>query len=181
MVTVDLKDPIEVTELKKWRPGTAPARRCPPRSTARTQKAADTACSAESPGMLVAVQASTGEVLAVASTKEYTQEKDALAREVPRRDAPSRSCPSRVAQGRDDPKQKLACPPPSGASAGPVHQAGPPSGATPTFQDNFANGLHDRVRLAVPRHRRPGPDEQRGPVRHRRAVDPAAARPSPAR
>ncbi|MFC7644862.1 NTF2-like N-terminal transpeptidase domain-containing protein [Streptosporangium lutulentum] len=110
VVTVDLKDPTKVTELKKWNPdrATSPVLTTLDRTE---QKTADAALSGGTPGMLVAVQASTGEVLAVSTTKEYNQETDAFDGKFPAGSTFSIMSVEALIKAQMDPKQKLACPP----------------------------------------------------------------------
>ncbi|MBB2909763.1 cell division protein FtsI/penicillin-binding protein 2 [Streptosporangium becharense] len=139
VITVDLKT-MQKTELKKWEPGrsTSSIRTTLDRAT---QRAADTALTAgASPGMLVAVQASTGEVMAVSSTKEYHQEKDALAGRFSPGTAFSIMSVEGMLKARLSPKQKIACPAERSVAGAGFRQVGSPAGMTPTLQANFATG-----------------------------------------
>ncbi len=139
VITVDLKTKEQVAELRKWRPNR-------PTSPVRTtidgpiQKAADSALFAGTPGMLVAVQASTGEVRAVGSTKEYNQEKDALAGRFPAGTIFSIMSVEGLLKAQISTKQKLACPVDRSVGGAQFHQAGPAGGTVPSLAGDFANG-----------------------------------------
>ncbi|GGL08565.1 penicillin-binding transpeptidase domain-containing protein [Planomonospora parontospora] len=139
VITVDLKTLEPVAELAKWRPGRTAS---PVRTTLdrKTQTAADTALAATGPGMLVAVQGSTGEVLAVGSTKEYHQEKHAFAGEFPAGTAFSVMAVEGLLKSRVDLEQKLDCPAERTVGGIRFRQAGAPAGGTPTIQASFAGG-----------------------------------------
>ncbi|GAA3122117.1 penicillin-binding transpeptidase domain-containing protein [Streptosporangium carneum] len=139
VITVDLKTKEQVAELRKWRPSRPTS---PVRTTidGPTQKAADSALFAGTPGMLVAVQASTGEVRAVGSTKEYNQEKDALAGRFPAGTTFSIMSVEALLKAQVSTKQKLACPVDRSVGGARFHQANPPGGTAPTLQGDFANG-----------------------------------------
>ncbi|WP_449062364.1 NTF2-like N-terminal transpeptidase domain-containing protein [Planomonospora algeriensis] len=109
VITVDLKTLEPVAELAKWRPGRTAS---PVRTTLdrKTQAAADAALAAGGSGMLVAVQGSTGEVLAVGSTKDYHQEKHAFAGEFPAGTAFSVMAVEGLLKSQVDLEQKLDCP-----------------------------------------------------------------------
>lgn len=139
VITVDLRTNEQVAELRKWRPSRSTS---PVRTTldSSTQKAADAALLGSTPAMLVAVQASTGNVWAVGSTKEYHQEKDALAGRFPAGTTFSIMSVEALLKARFSTKQKLACPVDRSVGGAQFHQAGPLAGSTPSFQANFANG-----------------------------------------
>ncbi|GII00996.1 penicillin-binding protein [Planobispora takensis] len=139
VITVDLKTLEEAEELATWRPGRAAA---PVQTTLdrHAQKAADSALAGGYRGMLVAVQASTGNVLAVGSTKEYNQETDALAGQFPAGTAFSIISVEALLKAQVDLKQKLACPQDRTVGGARFHHSGPPAGSAPTLQGNFANG-----------------------------------------
>ncbi|MGJ6963324.1 penicillin-binding transpeptidase domain-containing protein [Streptosporangium sp. G11] len=138
VITVDLKT-LKVTELKKWRPdrSTSPVQTTLDRSH---QKAADSALLGGTPGMLVAVQASTGDVLAVSSTEQYNQERHALAGRFPAGTAFSIMTVEGMLRAKIDPKQKVACPADRSVGGAVFHQEGVPAGGSPTIQANFATG-----------------------------------------
>ncbi|GAA3117768.1 hypothetical protein GCM10010466_05960 [Planomonospora alba] len=139
VITVDLKTLQPVAELAKWRPGRTAS---PVRTTLdrKVQSAADTALAAGGPGMLVAVKGSTGEILAVGSTKEYHQEKDALAGKFPAGTAFSVMAVEGLLKAEVDLKQKLSCPAERTVGGARFHQAGAFTGGTPTVQASFATG-----------------------------------------
>ncbi|MFF5209404.1 penicillin-binding transpeptidase domain-containing protein [Streptosporangium sp. NPDC000396] len=139
VITLDVKTKREVAELRKWRPA---------RSTSSvhttldlpTQKAANAALLAGTPGMLVAVQASTGEVRAIGSTKEYHQERHALAGRFHPGTIFSIMSVEALLKTRTNLKQKLACPADRSVAGVPFHQATSPAGSAPSIQANFATG-----------------------------------------
>ncbi|GAA2992430.1 penicillin-binding transpeptidase domain-containing protein [Streptosporangium longisporum] len=139
VITVDLKTLKEVAELKKWQPdrSTAPVQTTLDRAQ---QKAADAALLGGPPGMLVAVQASTGDIRAVAGTEEYDQERHALAGKFSPGTAFSIMSVGGMVRAQIDPKQKLSCPADRSVGGAPFHQEGSPAGTSPTLQANFANG-----------------------------------------
>ncbi len=140
VITVDLKT-LKVTELKKWRPdrATSPVRTTLDRSH---QKAADGALLGGTPGMLVAVQASTGDILAVSSTEQYDnpERPPALAGKFPAGTTFSIMTVEGMLRAKIDPKQKVACPADRSVGGAEFHQEGGPAGGSPTLQANFATG-----------------------------------------
>lgn len=144
VITVDLKT-LKVTELKKWRPdrSTSPVRTTLDRSH---QRAADSALLGGTPGMLVAVQASTGDILAVSSTQEYNHDPQvddavpALAGRFPAGTAFSITTVEGMLRAKIDPKQKVACPADRSVGGAAFHQEGGPAGGSPTLQASFATG-----------------------------------------
>ncbi|MGC5013258.1 penicillin-binding transpeptidase domain-containing protein [Streptosporangium sp. DT93] len=137
VITVDLKTLKEVAELKKWQPdrSTSPVQTTLDRAY---QKAADTALTGGIPGMVVAVQASTGDIRAVASTEEYDQERHALAGRFPAGTTFSIMSVGGILKARISPGQRLACPADRSVGGAPFHQEGSPAGTSPTLQANFA-------------------------------------------
>ncbi|GGS79636.1 penicillin-binding protein, putative [Planobispora rosea] len=138
VITVDLKTLEEVEELAKWRPG----RTATPVHTTldrHTQRAADAALATGGPGMVVAVQGSTGEVWAVSATKEYHQETDALAGKFPAGTAFSIVAVEALLKAQVDLKQKLPCPADRTVGGVRFRQTGSPAGSQPTLQGSFAN------------------------------------------
>ncbi|MFD8526943.1 penicillin-binding transpeptidase domain-containing protein [Streptosporangium canum] len=139
VIILDAKTSKTVAELRKWRPGRAT-------SSVRTtldrpmQKVADSALLGGSPAMLVAVQASTGNVLAVASTKEYHQERHALAGKFHAGSLFSIMSVEGLIKAQMSLKQKLACPVDRTVGGAQFHQAAPPAGSTLSLQGNFATG-----------------------------------------
>ena len=123
--------------------------------------------------MLVAVQASTGEILAVASTKEYNQEKDALAGKFPAGTAFSIMSVEGLIKAEMNPKQKLACPGERTVGGARFRPGGTARRRDADLQANFATGLRDRARLARPQDRKRGSETsapssasaRRGPCR----------------
>lgn len=163
VITVDLKT-LKVTELKKWRPdrATSPVQTTLDRAH---QKAADSALLGGS-GMLVAVQASTGDILAVSSTNEYNQEKHALAGRFPAGTAFSIMSVEGMLKARISPRQKLACPADRTVGGAEFHQEGAPIGdADPPGQ--LRHRLCDRARRTGPQDRRLRTGGRRREVRHR--------------
>jgi len=138
VITVDLKT-LKVTELKKWRPdrSTSPVQTTLDRSH---QKAADSALLGGTPGMLVAVQASTGDILAVSSTEQYNQERHALAGRFPAGTAFSITAVGGMLKAKIDPRQKMACPADRSVGGAAFHQEGAPAGSSSSVQANFATG-----------------------------------------
>ncbi|MFF0244613.1 penicillin-binding transpeptidase domain-containing protein [Streptosporangium sandarakinum] len=138
VITLDVKTTKKVAELHKWegRP-TSPVRTTLDRGV---QKAADDALLGVTPGMLVAVQASTGEVRAVGATKEYHQEKDALAGRFHPGSAFSLMAVEGLIKAGTNFKQKLACPAERSVGGARFRQSGPPAPSTPTVQGAFATG-----------------------------------------
>ncbi|MFD0884671.1 NTF2-like N-terminal transpeptidase domain-containing protein, partial [Streptosporangium algeriense] len=139
VITVDLKTNQQVAELRKWRPSRSTS---PVRTTldGPTQKAADAALFGGTPGMLVAVQASTGEIRAVGSTKEYNQEKDALAGRFPAGTTFSIMTVEGLLKAGVSTKQRLACPVERSVGGARFHQPDPPGGTAPSIQGDFASG-----------------------------------------
>ncbi|MFF0573716.1 penicillin-binding transpeptidase domain-containing protein [Streptosporangium saharense] len=139
VITVDLKTNQQVAELRKWRPSRSTS---PVRTTldGTAQKAADTALFGTTPGMLVAVQASTGEIRAVGSTKEYNQEKDALAGKFPAGTTFSIMTVEGLLKAGISTKQRLACPVERSVGGARFRQADPPGGTAPSLLGDFASG-----------------------------------------
>ncbi|GII91083.1 penicillin-binding transpeptidase domain-containing protein [Sinosporangium siamense] len=136
VITVDLKTQQPVAELGKW-----PGRSNSSVSTtidSAVQGAADSAVAGGvNPTALVAVQASTGQVLAV-GTKDMHQEKDALAGKFPAGTAFSMVAADALAKSDVSTKQRLACPPVRSVGGAQFQQPGAAGGAAPTLQANFA-------------------------------------------
>lgn len=106
VITLDLKTGDEAAELKSW-----PGRNNGPVSTtidSSKQRAAEVAVADTKSSALVAVSASTGEVLAVA-TKEMDQGKDALAGKFPAGTAFSIVAADALLGAGKQPSQKLPC------------------------------------------------------------------------
>ncbi|MDP9862700.1 MULTISPECIES: penicillin-binding transpeptidase domain-containing protein [Streptosporangium] len=140
VITLDLKTLKPVAELRKWRPNrsTASVRTTLDRPI---QKVADTALLGGGlPAMLVAVQASTGNVLAVSTTKEYHQERHALAGKFRAGGLFSIMSVEGLLKAQVNLKQKLACPVDRTVGGAEFHQASPPAGSTLSLKGNFATG-----------------------------------------
>ncbi|WP_326820242.1 penicillin-binding transpeptidase domain-containing protein [Streptosporangium sp. NBC_01639] len=140
VITLNAKTSKEVTELRKWPPSRS-------NSEVRTtldrsiQKAADTALLGDGvPAMLVAVQASTGEVRAVGTTKEYNQERQALAGKFHAGSIFSIMSVEGLLKAKVSFKQKLACPVDRTVGGAQFHQTAAPAGSTLSIQGAFANG-----------------------------------------
>ncbi|MEU7747866.1 penicillin-binding transpeptidase domain-containing protein [Nonomuraea sp. NPDC049158] len=137
VIILDLKTDDEVAQLKDW-----PGRKNVPVHTtidSAKQDAAETAVARTETSALVAVDRSTGEILAV-STKGLNQEKDAFAGKFPAGTAFSIVAADALLKTGMKTKQKLACP--TERTVGGAHfvTASQVTGASPTFKDNFAKG-----------------------------------------
>lgn len=128
----------QVKELKSW-PG---RKNTPVRTTidSRIQGAADRAVAGVRPVALVAVQASTGQVLAV-STQDLHQEKDALAGKYPAGTTFSIIAAEGLLKGGLDPREKVPCSADRSVGGARFQQLGFLGGVnTPTFATDFAQG-----------------------------------------
>ncbi|MFG1689930.1 penicillin-binding transpeptidase domain-containing protein [Nonomuraea sp. NPDC049269] len=137
VITLDLKTDNEVAQLKEW-PGRT---NVPVRTTIdkAKQSAADAAVAATETSALVAVDRSTGEILAV-GTQGLNQEKDALAGRFPAGTAFSIVAADALIKARMNTKQRLACPAERTVGGARFVTASQVTGASPTFRDNFAKG-----------------------------------------
>ncbi|MFI7450903.1 penicillin-binding transpeptidase domain-containing protein [Nonomuraea sp. NPDC049714] len=137
VITLDLKTGREVAALQEW-PG---RQNISVRTTidSSVQAAAERAVSETRTSALVAVKASTGEILAVGS-KGLHQEKDALAGRFPAGTAFSIVAADALLKGGVSPKQKLPCPAERTVGGAKFVHASQVTGASPTFQENFAKG-----------------------------------------
>ncbi|MEV6154745.1 penicillin-binding transpeptidase domain-containing protein [Nonomuraea sp. NPDC052129] len=137
VIILDIKTDNEVAQLKEW-PG---RKNVPVRTTidSAKQRAAEVAVAQTETSALVAVDRSTGEILAV-GTKGLNQEKDALAGKFPAGTAFSIVAADALLTAGMKTKQKLACP--AERTVGGAHfvTASQVAGASPTFKDNFAKG-----------------------------------------
>ncbi|MEU7832331.1 MULTISPECIES: penicillin-binding transpeptidase domain-containing protein [unclassified Nonomuraea] len=137
VIILDIKTDNEVAQLKEW-PG---RKNVPVRTTidSAKQRAAEAAVAQAETSALVAVDRSTGEILAV-GTKGLNQEKDALAGKFPAGTAFSIVAADALLTAGMKTKQKLACP--AERTVGGAHfvTASQVIGASPTFKDNFAKG-----------------------------------------
>ncbi|MDF5751107.1 penicillin-binding transpeptidase domain-containing protein [Spongiactinospora sp. TRM90649] len=137
VITLDLKTGKEVAELAKWegRPNTSVLTTI----DTRVQGAAETAMSSASVGAMVAVKASTGEILAV-STRRLHQEKDALAGKFPAGSVFSIVAADALLKSGVTAKQRLPCPVERSVGGARFQQTAGPVIGTPTFQGSVANG-----------------------------------------
>ncbi len=137
VITLDLKTGKEVAALKEW-PG---RQNLSVRTTidSSVQEAAERAVSDTRTSALVAVKASTGEILAVGS-KGLHQEKDALAGRFPAGTAFSIVAADALLRSKVSPKQKLPCPAERTVGGARFVHASQVIGSSPTFQENFAKG-----------------------------------------
>ncbi|PZG50363.1 penicillin-binding protein [Spongiactinospora gelatinilytica] len=136
VITLDLKTGKEVSELAKWE-GRSNA---PVQTTidARLQGSAEVAVASANKAALVAVKASTGEVLAVA-TQQFHQEKDALGGKFAAGSVFSIVAADALLQSGVTAKQRLPCPPERSVGGARFQQAGASAGSTPTFKGSLAN------------------------------------------
>ncbi|MFD1542087.1 penicillin-binding transpeptidase domain-containing protein [Nonomuraea guangzhouensis] len=137
VITLDVKTDNEVAQLKEW-PGRT---NVPVRTTidSAKQRAAEAAVAQTDTSALVAVDRSTGEILAV-GTKGLNQEKDALAGRFPAGTAFSIVAADALIKAKMNIKQKLACPAERTVGGARFVTASQVTGASPTFSDNFAKG-----------------------------------------
>ncbi|MEU4231193.1 penicillin-binding transpeptidase domain-containing protein [Nonomuraea sp. NPDC026600] len=137
VITLDLKTDNEVAQLKEW-PGRT---NVPVRTTidSAKQSAAEAAVAQTDTSALVAVDRSTGEILAV-GTKGLNQEKDALAGKFPAGTAFSIVAADALIKAGMNTKQKLACPAERTVGGARFVTASSVTGASPTVKDNFAKG-----------------------------------------
>lgn len=137
VIILDLKTDNEVAQLKEW-PGRT---NVPVRTTidSAKQHAAEAAVAQTDTSALVAVDRSTGEILAV-STKNLNQETDALAGRFPAGTAFSIVAADALIKAKMSTKQKLACPAERTVGGARFVTASQATGASPTFKDNFAKG-----------------------------------------
>ncbi|GIH22135.1 penicillin-binding protein [Acrocarpospora phusangensis] len=136
VIVLDTKTWKTVKELKSW-PG---RKNTPVRTTidSRLQHAADLAVARTQPVALVAVDAPTGQVLAVA-TKDLHQEKDALAGKYPVGTAFSIVATDALLRGGLDVRQKVPCTADRTVGGARFQQTGVTSSA-PSFEADFAHG-----------------------------------------
>lgn len=137
VVILDNATGRQVKELKAW-----PGRENSSVQTtidSRLQHVGDSAVAGPRPAALVAVQASTGEVLAV-STNQLHQENDALAGKFAAGTAFSIIAAEGLLESGLDPKQKVPCSADRTVGGARFQQPGIVGVTTPTFQTDFAQG-----------------------------------------
>ncbi|MEV4071262.1 penicillin-binding transpeptidase domain-containing protein [Nonomuraea fuscirosea] len=139
VITLDLKTGKEVTQLKEW-----PGRQNVSVKTTidrAAQQAAEQAVADTETSALVAVQRTTGEILAV-GTKGLHQERDALAGKFPAGTAFSIVAADALLKAGVSPKQRLACPQERTVGGAKFVHVGQNTGVTTsaTFQEHFAKG-----------------------------------------
>ncbi|GII33106.1 penicillin-binding protein [Planotetraspora mira] len=137
VVILDSATSKQVKELKAW-PG---RKNDSVRTTidSRVQHAGDGAVAGSRPAALVAVNATTGEVLAV-STNQLNQEKDALAGKYPPGTAFSIVASDALLKGGLKPSQRLPCSADRTVGGARFTQPGLLGAETPTFSGDFAQG-----------------------------------------
>ncbi|MFE3453383.1 penicillin-binding transpeptidase domain-containing protein [Nonomuraea sp. NPDC059194] len=136
VVTLDLKTGEQVAELKEW-----PGRPNEPVETtidSTIQGAAEAALAGTRSAALVAVKASTGEVLAVSASDNLNEEKDALAGKYPAGTAFSIIAAQALLRKNVKPSQRLACPAERSVGGARFEQAGLTATTTQSFQSSFA-------------------------------------------
>ncbi|TKK86382.1 penicillin-binding protein [Herbidospora galbida] len=136
VVVLDSKSSQQVKELKSW-PG---RKNAPVRTTLDTamQHAADLAVAGSQPAALVAVQASTGEIRAIA-TKGFHQQRDALAGKFPPGTAFSIVTTDALLKADLDTQEKIPCTADRTVGGARFQQVGV-TAAAPTFEADFAHG-----------------------------------------
>ncbi|MFI6501642.1 penicillin-binding transpeptidase domain-containing protein [Nonomuraea typhae] len=137
VITLDLKTGEDVAVLKEW-----PGRPNGPVHTTIdtvTQTAADSAVLPTQAGTLVAVKASTGEILAI-GTKDMSQVKDALGGKYPAGTAFSIVAADALVKAGVKPSQKLRCPSERTVGGAKFVQAAAQTQPVATFQEHFASG-----------------------------------------
>ncbi|GII75344.1 penicillin-binding protein [Sphaerisporangium rufum] len=138
VITYDLKTNEQVAELASW-----PGRRGVP--SVRTtldrgvQMAADLAVNGAGPAALVAVQASTGKILAVGS-QQLDQETDALNGRFPPGTTFSIIAADGLLKAGLDPGQKVPCPADRTVGGARFQQTAAPAGTSPSVTTGFAYG-----------------------------------------
>ncbi|MFI6900243.1 penicillin-binding transpeptidase domain-containing protein [Nonomuraea sp. NPDC050394] len=137
VITLDLETGEDVAVLKEW-----PGRPNGPVHTtldSLTQQAADAAVSTTQSGTLVAVKASTGEILAVGA-KDMGQVKDALGGKYPAGTAFSIVAADALLKAGVKPGQRLRCPAERTVGGARFVLTGQTQQPTATFQESFARG-----------------------------------------
>ncbi|GAA2379979.1 penicillin-binding transpeptidase domain-containing protein [Nonomuraea africana] len=135
VITLDLKTGEQVAELKKW-PGRPNA---PVETTidSSIQAASETALAGTRSAVMVAVKASTGEVLAVSASDNVKEDK-ALAGKYPAGNAFSIIAAEALLRKGVKPSQRLACPAERTVGGARFEQTGLTAGGTQSFQSSFA-------------------------------------------
>ncbi|GAA1263839.1 penicillin-binding transpeptidase domain-containing protein [Sphaerisporangium rubeum] len=138
VITYDLKSGEQVAELARWEGRL--------NTSVKTtldkgvQRAADAAAGGSSvPSLLVAVKASTGDILAVGS-RQLHQERDALAGRFPPGTAFSLVAADGLLEAGVDPGQKVPCPPDRTVGGARFVQTSAITGTAPTLTTDFAHG-----------------------------------------
>ncbi|MCW2877050.1 MAG: putative penicillin-binding protein [Sphaerisporangium sp.] len=139
VITYDLKTSEQVAELAKW-PGRSNTTSVKTTIDRGVQRSADLAVGGTIPAVLVAVKASSGEILAVGS-HGMNQEKDALDGRFPPGTAFSIvAAEGLLGPGGVDPKQKVPCPADRTVGGARFQQTALPVGTSPTVTADFAHG-----------------------------------------
>ncbi|ADG87520.1 penicillin-binding transpeptidase domain-containing protein [Thermobispora bispora] len=138
VVILDAQTGRQIKELQAWRPVRKPT---PVQTTidSRLQSAADAAVVGPRPAALVAVQASTGHVLAVA-TNQLHQERDALAGRYPAGSVFSIVAADALLRSGFNPEQRVPCTPERSVGGARFQEPGVLTLQTPTFRTDFAQG-----------------------------------------
>ncbi|MEO3812954.1 penicillin-binding transpeptidase domain-containing protein [Sphaerisporangium sp. B11E5] len=137
VITYDLKTGEQVAELAKWEGRL--------NTSVKTtldkgvQRAADAAVAGSAPALLVAVKASTGDILAVGS-RQLDQEHDALAGRFPPGTVFSMVAADGLLEAGVEPGQKVPCPADRTVGGARFQQAAGPPGGAPTLTSDFAHG-----------------------------------------
>ncbi|MEU9886767.1 penicillin-binding transpeptidase domain-containing protein [Sphaerisporangium sp. NPDC051011] len=138
VITYDLKTSEPVAELAKW-PGRSNTTSVKTTIDKGVQRAADLAVSGTAPATLVAVKASTGEILAVGA-HEMDQERDALAGKYPAGTTFSIIAAEALLRAGVDPAQKVPCPADRTVGGARFQQTSAPAGTSPSIKAGFAQG-----------------------------------------
>lgn len=137
VITLDLKTGKQADLLQEWQGRLNSA--VTTTIDSGVQRAAENAVLGTDAAALVAVQASSGEIRAVA-TKTYNQATDALAGKFPPGTTFSIVAADALLKAGVKPSQKLPCPAERTVGGAKFEQADQTTGATPTVQENFARG-----------------------------------------
>ncbi|MBB4705813.1 penicillin-binding transpeptidase domain-containing protein [Sphaerisporangium siamense] len=138
VITYDLKTNEPVAELAKW-PGRTNTTSVKTTIDKGVQRAADLAVSGTAPATLVAVKASTGEILAVGA-HEMDQLRDGLAGRFPPGSTFSIVALEALLRAGVDLRQKVPCPADRTVGGARFQQASVPSGGSLTIRTGFAQG-----------------------------------------